>query len=108
VAPPPLRQPGRRDWIVILTTPPMPLTLDVLQLWEGEMLSVERRWRHGCRFLGWMTGCTSTAPTGCPEGPEDGAAVADQRSQRELVMASLLRRPAIERRGIVHGRASAR
>jgi hypothetical protein len=82
----------------------MPLTLDVLQLWEGRMLSVEHRW-PGCRFLGWRIWETPAASNGPTEWPKDDVAVAARRSQRELVMASLLRRPTVERRGIVHGRA---
>src|SRR5260370_37414311 len=51
---PPPRPPVQQDWIVTLTTPPMVLTRDVLDPWEGEMLDVEHRW-PGCRFLGWRT-----------------------------------------------------
>ena len=96
--------PGRRDWIVTLTTPPTPLTLDVLQPREAKMLAVEHRW-PGCHFLGWMTCETSTASSGPKDWPKDDAAVAGRRSQRGLVMASLLRCPAVERRGSVDGRA---
>ncbi len=44
----------RRYWIVTVTTPPIPLTLTVLQRWEEELLAIEQRW-SGCRFLGWRT-----------------------------------------------------
>lgn len=102
------RLPGRGDWIVTLTTPPMLLTLDVLQSWEMEMLAVERR-RPGCRFLGWSTLGMPTASDGPPDRPvRDADGPRPQRSQREVVMASLLRCPPSERRGNVHGRAAPR
>lgn len=85
----------------------MPLSLDVLRPWEGEMLAVERRW-PGCRFLGWRTWDTAKASNGPKEWLESDDKVAAQRSQRGLVIASLLRRPADEHRGSVHGRAVAR
>jgi hypothetical protein len=102
--PSPPRLPGRRDWIVALTTPPVPLTLASVRLWEGEMLAVEHRW-PGCHFLGWMTSWAPGASIGLTErAPGCDAAARQRRSQRELVMASLLRCPPSERRGIVHGR----
>jgi hypothetical protein len=88
------------DSIVVLTTPPLPLTLAVIQLWERKMLAVEQR-RPNSRFLGWTTSLT---PAGASIGfgdPDLGAA-GERRTQRELVLASLLRRPAGDRRGIVH------
>jgi hypothetical protein len=93
--------------MVTLTTPPMPLTLDVLQTWEGKMLAVEHRW-PGCRFLGWRTWETPPASNGPMDWLEDDVADAAQRSQRGLVLASLLRCPAVGHRGIVHGRAVSR
>ncbi len=106
VHPLPSEQAGPREWIVTLTTPPMPLTLELIQSWEGEMLAVERRW-PGCQFLGWRTCQEATTSTGSVVGtPGHDAADSTQRhTQRELVVASLLRRPADERRGIVHGQA---
>lgn len=97
--------PGRRDWAVTLTTPLVPLTVAVIQLWEGEMLAVEHRW-PGCHFLGWRTSQAPDASIGSLErGPDREDAGARRRlSQRELVLASLLRRPAGERLGRVHGR----
>jgi hypothetical protein len=63
------------DSVVVLTTPPLPLTL---------------RW----------------TPAGASIGREesDRPAAGERRrwTQRELVLASLLRRPAGDRRGIVH------
>jgi hypothetical protein len=97
-----LRQLGRRDWIVTLTTPPIPLTWEVIQLWEAEMLAVEHRW-PGCHFLGWRTRWVPRAPVGSLEWTSDRAGACQRRSQRELVMASLLRCPPSERRKIVHG-----
>jgi hypothetical protein len=99
------RLPGQRDWTVTLTTPPVPLTVAVVQLWEGEMLAVEHRW-PGCHFLGWRTCQAPDASIGSLERePDHDDAGARQRlSQRELVLASLLRRPAGERLGRVHGR----
>lgn len=98
-----LRQPGRRDWIVAFTTPPMPLTLEVVQLWEAEMLAVEHRWA-GCHFLGWRMHWSPRAPIGSTEWMSGCAGACQRQSQRELVIASLLRCPRSERRGIVHGR----
>ncbi len=99
------RLPGRRDWTVTLTTPPVPLTVAVIQLWEGEMLAVEHRW-PGCHFLGWRTCQTPNASIGSleREPDRDDAGARQQLSQRELVLASLLRRPAGEHEGTVHGR----
>jgi len=97
--------PGRRDWIVSLTSPPLPLTLAVIQLWEEGMLAMEQRW-PGCRFLGWTT---CPAPVRSPAGSGESAparndaSACERRSQRELVIASLLRQPG-ERRGIAHRR----
>jgi hypothetical protein len=73
---------GRRDWIVTVTTPQIPLTLMVLRRWEEEMLAIERRW-SGCRFLGWRIGTR----------PREDAAAIETSSQRQLVVASLLRHP---------------
>jgi hypothetical protein len=105
VHPSQLRLPGRRDWTVTLTTPPVPLTVAVIQLWEGEMLAVEHRW-PGCLFLGWRTCHAPNASIGSLErGPDhDNAGARRRLTQRELVLASLLRRPVGEREGIVHGR----
>jgi len=97
--------PNRRDWIVSLTSPPLPLTLAVIQLWEEGMLAIEQRW-PGCRFLGWTT-CRT--PVGAPIGSGElalarsAASGCERRSQRELVIASLLRQPG-ERRGIARRR----
>jgi len=106
VHPSPSQRPGRREWIVAFTTPPMPLTLALIQSWEEAMLAVEHRW-PGCHFLGWRTRRARKESAGSVVGrPGDGAADASQRhTQRELVVASLLRCPTDERRGIVHGRA---
>lgn len=97
--------PGRRDWTVTLTTPPVPLTVAVVQQWEGKMLAVEHRW-PGCRFLGWRTCQAPDASTGSLErgSDRDDAGARRRLTQRELVLASLLRRPVGEREGIVHGR----
>jgi hypothetical protein len=97
---------GRHDWIVTLTTPALPLTMAVIQTWESEMLAVERRW-PGCRFLGWRIPQEPCPSIGCSEREldRDDADAAPRRSQRELVLASLLRRPPGLRAGIVHGRA---
>ena len=103
----PLRPLGRRDWMVVLTTPPMPLTLEVVQLWEEEMLAVEHRW-PGCHFLGWTTCRMPRASTGFGEERSGRAGARQRPSQRELVIASLLRCPPDERGGIVHGRAARR
>ena len=61
--------PGRRDWIVSLTSPPLPLALAVIQLWEEGMLAMEQRW-PGCRFLGWTT---CRAPARPPAGSGESA-----------------------------------
>ncbi len=100
---------GWRDWTVELTTSQGPLTVEVIRLWEDELLAVEQR-RPGCHFLGWRTcqapellvGQNERLPDRCDAGtPQRG-------SQRELVIASLLRRPLAGRRGIVHGRGTPR
>jgi hypothetical protein len=101
--------------MVTLTTPKMPLALDVLQPWERAMLAVEHRW-PGSRFLGWRTWDRPAAS----KEPKDwlgvdasadarvDAEVAAEGSQRGLVLASLLRCPTAGRRGVVRGRAVAR
>jgi hypothetical protein len=96
-------EPGRRDWTVELTTPLLPLTVSVLTLLEEEMLAVERRW-PGSRLLGW-----TTCPAGqVPAGAERAAAERSgpPRTQRELVVASLLRCPPATSRGAIHGRGA--
>jgi hypothetical protein len=93
-----------REAAVVLTTPPLPLTLAVIQLWEREMLAVEQRWPRG-RFLGWKTSWTpARASIGSGESDRHAAGERRRRTQRELVLESLLRRPADDRRGIVHRR----
>ena len=95
----------RQGWTVTLTTQPLPLTLPVVQLWEARMLAAERRW-PGCRFLGWRT-CWTPAPSDRAIGETPGhdePQRSQRRSQREVVVASLLRCPPDERRGIVRGR----
>jgi hypothetical protein len=103
--PPSPRPPGQRDWIVVLTTPPVPLAVAVIQAWEGAMLAVEHR-RPGCHFRGWRTCWTPARSIGSieRESGRDGTGARQRRSQRELVTASLLRCPPRERQGIVHGR----
>jgi hypothetical protein len=103
----PPRVAGRSDWMVTLTTPTMPLALDVLQRWETAMLAVEHRW-PGCRFLGWRTWDRPRASKRPKDRLAVDAAVADERSQRGLVMASLLRCPTTDRGGTARGRAVAR
>jgi hypothetical protein len=97
-----------RCWIVTATTlpMPMPLTLTVLRRWEAELLAIEQRW-SGCCFLGWRT---STTPPDRPvvpgeqreragagemssPRPSESAGTNSQTSQRQLVIASLLRHP---------------
>jgi hypothetical protein len=109
VRPSRLRLPGRPDWIVTLTTPPLPLTLAVIQLWEGEMLVVEQRW-PGCHFFGWTTRETPCASirSSQREGDHDGAHACRTLSQRELVRASLLRHPTGEPGELGHGRGQRR
>ncbi len=101
------RSPGAEhgDWVVTLTTSPLPLTLGVVVLWEGRMLAAERRW-PGCRFLGWTTYPTAQAPhRAFEETPvRDASGPGQRRSQRELVVASLLRCPPDEQLGIARGR----
>jgi hypothetical protein len=91
-----------QDSVVVLTTPQLPLTLAVIQLWERKMLAVEQRWPNS-RFLGWTTSLTPAgASIGSGEPDPIAAGERRRRTQRELVLASLLRRPAGDRRGIVH------
>jgi len=91
------------DSVVELTTPPLPLTLAVIQLGERKkMLAMEQRWPSG-RFLGWTTSwMPAGASIGSGEPDRRAAGERRRRTQRELVLASLLRRPAGDRRGIVH------
>ncbi|HTD58803.1 MAG TPA: hypothetical protein VK672_07900 [Solirubrobacteraceae bacterium] len=107
VHPLPPQDPGRRIWIVTLTTPPMPLTFDVLRAYEGRMRAIEHRW-PGCRFLGWTTVGTPSPPTRATERATGAAGDPSRGSQRELVIASLLRCPTSEPRGAVHGRSARR
>jgi hypothetical protein len=103
IQPAPSPPAAERPWIVTLATPAIE-ALDVLEPWEREMLSFEQR-LPGCRFLGWRTRRAPAATDGPTEWPTDDAAGARwRRSQRERVIASLLRCPSRERRGVVHGR----
>ena len=104
VSPSPLRPPGPREWLVSLTTPTLPVTAAVIQRWEGEMRALEGRW-PGCRFLGFTTCQAPRAPIGAigSAPDQDDAGALAQHSQRELVLASLRRRPG-GRRGSVHRR----
>jgi hypothetical protein len=95
-----------RCWIVTATTLPMPLTLTVLRRWEAELVAIEQRC-SGCCFLGWRTSTTppdrSVVPgeqrerAGAGEvsspRPSESAGTNSQTSQRQLVIASLLRHP---------------
>ena len=96
----------RRDWVVVFTTPLVPLTLTALRRWEDELLELEQRC-SGCRFLGW-----TTWPTEYPDAKEarsDGAAATgDPSSQRQLVLASLLLHPRVVRDDGARGRATIR
>src|ERR1039458_6853128 len=94
-----------RNQIVVLTTPPVSLTFGVIRLGERKMLAAGPR-RLGCHFLGWTT---CWLPGGTLRSHElapvrDAAGARQRRSQRELVIASLLRHPSGERRGIARGR----
>jgi hypothetical protein len=75
---------------------------------EGELLDVERC-LPGARFLGWSTCHASHAPIGSEERVpgHDGASGAGH-SQRELVLASLMRRPSGTRREAERGRGMRR
>jgi hypothetical protein len=105
--PAPARAPGQREWIVSLTTPTLELTSASIRTWESEMLALERR-SPGCRFLGFKT-CHAPSARGAVRdtAPDDARAQARQ-SQRELVLASLLRCRPDGRRGIIHGRGVSR
>lgn len=96
----------RRDWVVLFTTPRIPLTLTVLRRWEDELLELERRF-SGCRFLGWRTRPTGSADaTGARS--DGAAATADPSSQRQLVLASLLLHPAVVREDGARSRTTIR
>ena len=96
----------RRDWVVVFTTPLVPLTLTVLRRWEDELLELERRF-SGCRFLGWRTW-----PTDYPDAKRahsgSAAATGDPSSQRKLVLASLLLHPPVVHEDGARGRATIR
>jgi len=102
------RMPCLSEWVLAPATPRESMSLALVGRWEAEMAELERR-RPGCRFLGWRTIGRHNTSTGCKER-ETGRdrACAGGRSQRELVIASLLRCPPSERVGIVHGRAATR
>src|ERR1022692_1354386 len=74
-----------QDSVVVLTTPPLPLTLAVIQLWERKMLAVEQR-RPSGRFLGWTT-CWTPAGASIGREESDRPAAGERRrwTQRELV-----------------------
>jgi hypothetical protein len=95
----------RRDWIVSSTTPPLAMTTAAIQLWEDQMIALALR-SCGCAFLGWRICATPARTVVCRGGvPDDRHASASRApSQRELVVASLLRRPSGARRGAMHGR----
>lgn len=98
----------RRDWIVTATTPQIPVTLSVLQRWEEELLAIAQR-SPGCRFLGWRTRASS-ATSGHSDAslsraaPQEGGAP----SQRQLVIASLLRHPVSDHEASAQRRAASR
>ena len=43
---------SRRERVVTVTTPEIPLNVTVLRRREAELVAIEERW-PGCRFLGW-------------------------------------------------------
>jgi hypothetical protein len=45
---------SRREWVVTITTPEIPLSVRVLRRREAELLEIQESW-PGCRFLGWRT-----------------------------------------------------
>jgi hypothetical protein len=104
LSPAPLCGPGEREWVVSLTTPPLGLSAVAIRGWEGHVLALVQR-RPGCQFLGFKT-CQAPRPVGVIEGApdHDDARALARQSQRELVLASMLRRRTGGRRGIVHGR----
>jgi hypothetical protein len=104
VRPAPVRAYGEREWVVSLTTPPLGLSAVAIRRWKGDVLALVQR-RPGCQFLGFKT-CQAPRPVGMIEGASDhdDARALARQSQRELVLASLLRRRTGGRRGIVHGR----
>jgi hypothetical protein len=80
-------------WSVEQTTPPLPLQVAVIHMWERKMLSLEYRWR-GCRFLGWTTHeLPALSDRRSPAVADATSADGRAPSQRRLVEASLLRRP---------------
>lgn len=94
----------RHDWIVTLTTPEIPLTVGLLSAWEEQMVAIEQAW-PGCRFLGWRT-LRRPHPSGAeaargrsrgeqPSHSEPHEPPRAASSQRQLVIASLLRSPEV-------------
>ena len=95
---------GSRCWIITATTLPLPLTLSALRRWEQELLTIERRC-SGSRFLGWRIAATpadggplavegaSAAREAPPPGEGGSPPAGGQVSQRQLVIASLVRHP---------------
>jgi hypothetical protein len=88
-----MRSTRTQTWTVELSLPAMALGTEI-QSMEREMLSLEYR-SPGTRFLGWTT---TTIPAISERPPAAGStsqpsAGARRASQRDLVAASLLRRP---------------
>ncbi|HEV2980781.1 MAG TPA: hypothetical protein VGX51_05070 [Solirubrobacteraceae bacterium] len=79
---------------VELTTPPLPINLAVIQMWERKMLSLEYRCFGSCCFLGWTTQELPELSTRrSRRDAEHASAGGRAQSQRELVENSVLRRP---------------
>jgi hypothetical protein len=94
----PWLHPGQAEWIVTLTTPPRPPRMDVVEPRERRMHTVEHRW-PGARFRGLRTSRTD----GASARTAQDAPATPRRSQREIVMASLLRCPSAKQRGTANG-----
>jgi hypothetical protein len=112
MSPPRAAAPWRREWTLELTAPEESLTMEKVERWEDELLELERR-SPGCQFLGWRTrppasadGESSAPARERSERPSERCDGAPRRrsTQRELVLASLLRCPTERRSGVVHGR----
>jgi hypothetical protein len=92
-------------WTVELTMPAMQLSSAAIHLWERKLLALEYRW-PGSRFLGWTTSAmpaiSERRPAAVPQRSSANGWPA--RSQRDLVAASLLRRPRAEGPGMVLSR----
>jgi hypothetical protein len=93
---------------VEVTTPPLPLNLTAVHMWERKMLSLEYR-RPGSRFLGWTTqDLPDVSARQLRLVAEEPSVDVRAPSQRDLVAESVLRRPRASLPRSLRGRSEIR